>query len=69
MAVTSAQALDQRQNALRIANEVRSRRARLKRRLKCGEVQVTPLILDPPEYLRSASVYSFLLNFTGFDFS
>ena len=41
----------QRMEALRRANEVRSRRARLKRDLKAGRQTIHVLLLEPPAYL------------------
>ena len=40
--------LTQRMDALKRANEIRTRRARLKRDLKAGRVQIHGLLLDPP---------------------
>ncbi|HZG49636.1 MAG TPA: integration host factor, actinobacterial type [Thermoleophilaceae bacterium] len=53
--------LTQRMEALKRANEVRTRRARLKRDLKAGRVQIHGLLLDPPEYLLTAKVFDLLL--------
>jgi hypothetical protein len=53
--------LDQRMDALRAANEVRSLRAQLKRDLKAGRVSLGPLLLDPPPYLETAKVFDMLL--------
>jgi hypothetical protein len=47
--------------ALRRANEIRVRRAELKRDLKAGRVQVHEMILDPPAYLETAKVFDLLL--------
>ena len=51
----------QRMDALKRANEIRTRRARLKRDLKAGRVQIQALLLDPPEYLLTAKVFDLLL--------
>jgi hypothetical protein len=53
--------LTQRMDALKRANEIRTRRARLKRDLKAGRVKVHGLLLDPPEYLQTAKVFDLLL--------
>ena len=53
--------LTQRMEALRRANEIRTRRASLKRDLKAGRVQIHGLLLDPPEYLQTAKVFDLLL--------
>jgi S13-like protein len=48
-------------DALRRANEIRTRRAELKRQLKASRVQIHGLLLDPPEYLQTAKVFDLLL--------
>ena len=48
-------------DALKRANEIRTRRADLKRQLKAGRVQIHGLLLDPPEYLQTAKVFDLLL--------
>ena len=48
-------------DALKRANEIRTRRARLKRDLKAGRAQIHGLLLDPPEYLLTAKVFDLLL--------
>ena len=53
--------LTQRMEALKRANEIRTRRANLKRELKAGRVQIHGLLLDPPEYLQTAKVFDLLL--------
>jgi len=53
--------LTQRMEALQRANDVRSRRAQLKRDLKAGRQQIHDLLLAPPEYLQSAKVFDLLL--------
>jgi hypothetical protein len=53
--------LDQRMEALRRANEIRTRRAQLKRDLKSGDAQITAIIVDPPEYLLTAKVFDMLM--------
>jgi len=52
---------EQRLKALRRANEIRSRRAQLKRDLKAGKVKIEQLLLDPPEYVLSAKAFDMIL--------
>jgi hypothetical protein len=52
---------DQRMRALRRANEIRSRRAKLKRDLKAGKAKIETLLLDPPEYVLSAKAFDMIL--------
>src|SRR6266567_7434342 len=53
--------LVQRMEALARANDVRSRRAQLKRDLKAGRQLIHELLLQPPEYLETAKVFDLLL--------
>ena len=53
--------LTQRMDALKRANDIRTRRANLKRDLKAGRVHIHGLLLDPPEYLETAKVFDLLL--------
>jgi len=53
--------LNQRMDALQRANQIRTRRAQLKRDLKGGRVSIHTLLLDPPEYLLTAKVFDMLL--------
>lgn len=53
--------LNQRMEALQRANDIRSRRAQLKRDLKAGRAAIHELLLDPPEYLDSAKVFDLML--------
>jgi hypothetical protein len=53
--------LVQRMEALQRANDIRSRRAQLKRDLKAGRQAIQELLLDPPEYLETAKVFDLLL--------
>jgi hypothetical protein len=59
--LTPERSLTQRMDALERANEIRTRRARLKRDLKAGRVKIHGLLLDPPEYLQTAKVFDLLL--------
>jgi len=58
---TFDRSLQQRMDALERANEIRTRRARLKRDLKGRRARVEPLLLDPPDYLLTAKVFDLLL--------
>ena len=62
---TQAQAplrsLDQRMEALKRANDIRVRRAQLKKDLKDGRVQIEGILLDPPEYVSTAKVFDMLM--------
>ena len=53
--------LDQRMEALRRANEIRVRRAQLKKDLKAGTVQIEEVLRDPPEYGETAKVVDILM--------
>ncbi len=53
--------LVQRMEALRRANDIRSRRAQLKRDLKAGRQPIHESLLEPPEYLETAKVFDLLL--------
>jgi hypothetical protein len=57
-----ARSVDQRMSALARANEVRTRRAQLKRDLKAGRKSIDALLLDPPEYIETAKVFDILLT-------
>jgi hypothetical protein len=48
-------------DALKRANDIRTRRASLKRDLKAGRVHIHGLLMDPPEYLETAKVFDLLL--------
>lgn len=53
--------LVQRMEALQHANEIRSRRAVLKRDMKAGRQGIHDLLLDPPEYLETCKVFDLLI--------
>ena len=53
--------LTQRMEALQRANDIRTRRAQLKRDLKAGRISIQALLSDPPEYLETAKVFDMLL--------
>ena len=60
-AAAPERSLTQRMEALQHANEIRTRRAQLKKDLKGGRVSIHTLLLDPPEYLQTAKVFDMLL--------
>ena len=53
--------LAQRLEALERANEIRSRRAEMKRDLKAGREPILPLLIDPPDWLLTMKVIELLL--------
>ena len=53
--------MNQRMDALQRANQIRTRRAQLKRDLKGGRVSIQKLLLDPPDFLETAKVFDMLL--------
>ncbi len=60
-AAAPERSLDQRMEALRRANDIRSQRARLKKDLKAGKANIHALLLNPPEYVQTAKVVDMLL--------
>jgi hypothetical protein len=58
---TPERSLDQRMDALRRANDIRSRRAQLKRDLKSGQTSIGHVIADPPEFVLTAKVFDMLM--------
>ena len=62
---TQAQApqrsLDQRMEALKRANDIRVRRAQLKKDLKDGSVQIEEVLRTPPAYVETAKVFDILM--------
>ena len=58
---TPERSLTQRMEALHRANEIRTRRAQLKRDLKAGRVGIHDLLLEPPTYVETAKVFDMLL--------
>ncbi len=61
MTSTPDRSPDQRLEALQRANAIRIQRAELKRLLKSGDVAITDVLADPPEYLLTAKVIDLLL--------
>ena len=53
--------LNQRMDALARANQIRIKRAQLKRDLKSGRLSIHALLLNPPEYVETAKVFDMLL--------
>lgn len=53
--------LDQRMDALRRANDIRTARARLKKDLKASRTSIHSILLDPPDYVLTAKVFDMLL--------
>jgi S13-like protein len=53
--------LVQRMDALQRANEIRSRRAQLKKDLKANRASIQGLLLDPPDWIMTAKVFDMLL--------
>lgn len=53
--------LDQRMDALARANDVRVKRAKLKKDLKDGKVRVEQILGKPPEYVETAKVLDILM--------
>jgi hypothetical protein len=53
--------LDQRMEALRRANEIRVRRAQLKKDLKAGSAKIEEILRDPPGYVETAKVIDILM--------
>jgi S13-like H2TH domain len=60
-AQTPERSLDQRMEALRRANEIRSSRAQLKRDLKSGSVSIGTIIAQPPDFVLTAKVFDMLM--------
>jgi hypothetical protein len=52
---------DQRMDALKRANDIRVRRAKLKKDLKVGRVRIDSILREPPEYVTTAKVFDMLM--------
>ena len=59
--VAPERSYNQRMEALQRANDIRTRRAQLKRDLKAGRQPIEELLLAPPAYLETAKVFDLLL--------
>ena len=53
--------LDQRMEALKRANDIRVKRAQLKKDLKDGRVSIEQILRQPPEYVSTAKVFDILM--------
>jgi hypothetical protein len=53
--------LDQRMEALKRANDIRVRRAQLKKDLKDGSVQIEEVLRNPPNFVETAKVFDILM--------
>lgn len=62
---SSTRLSERRMIALRQANNVRSRRAKLKRQLREGEVRLEEVIAAPADYLATAEVFDLLVAAPG----
>ena len=51
--------LDQRMEALKRANDIRVKRAQLKKDLKSGAVSIEQILGEPPEYVSTAKVIDY----------
>src|SRR5215213_6979601 len=56
-----ARSRDQRMEALKRANDIRVRRAKLKKDLKEGHVKIETILNSPPEYVSTAKVFDILM--------
>jgi hypothetical protein len=56
-----ARSLDQRMEALKRANDIRVKRAQLKKDLKAGRVDIEVILGAPPEYVETAKVFDMLM--------
>ena len=55
-----ARSRDQRMEALKRANDIRVRRAKLKKDLKDGRVRVQQILSSPPDFVETAKVLSLI---------
>src|SRR5215467_6984351 len=53
--------LDQRMEALKRANDIRVKRAQLKKDLKSGDASIEQILRDPPEFVSTAKVFDMLM--------
>lgn len=58
---TGPRGLDERMDALKRANEIRTARTKLKKDLKEGRRNIHEILLDPPDYVLTAKVFDILL--------
>lgn len=59
---TPHRSIQQRMDALEVANEIRSYRAILKKDIKAQRVSVVDLLLDPPEDLDTMKIQDLLIS-------
>jgi hypothetical protein len=52
---------DQRMEALKRANDIRVRRAKLKKDLKLGRVRIDSILSSPPDFVATAKVFDMLM--------
>src|SRR3954464_6514936 len=60
-ASTPERSLVQRMDALQRANQIRTRRAQLKRDLKSGRASINDVLLSPPDWVETAKVFDMML--------
>ena len=60
-ASTPERSLVQRMDALSRANQIRTRRAQLKRDLKAGRSSIQDVLLAPPDWVETAKVFDMML--------
>ena len=53
--------LDQRMEALKRANDIRVKRAQLKKDLKSGAMSIEQILREPPEFVSTAKVFDMLM--------
>src|SRR5204863_9008046 len=53
--------LDQRMEALKRANDIRVKRAQLKKDLKSGDASIEQILRNPPEFVSTAKVFDMLM--------
>lgn len=58
---TPVRSHEQRMDALKRANDIRSKRAQLKKELKSGDKDIIEVLSNPPEYLKTAKVIDLVL--------
>src|SRR5215475_215825 len=58
---SSLRSLDQRMEALKRANDIRVKRAQLKKDFKSGAVSIEQILGNPPEFVSTAKVFDMLV--------
>src|ERR1700752_1644672 len=53
--------LDQRREALKRANDIRVKRAQVKKDRKSGTISIEQILGEPPEYVSTAKVFDMLM--------